>query len=943
MRGDESRGSGRKPRQVAPPRLPPGALRDFKRHLYRLYLAAGAPSLGEITERIALDDALPGAPSKDTVNRLLTGAKLPGLHDAVAVAAVLAGDDGGQAVGRIRQLWIDAKERPGPSPRTAELWEASRLGVHHAVDVDGEGYGRLTTYIERKHDEPLRERLRHAAEGGQAVLAVLVGQSSTGKTRSAFEAVRRELPDWPLLFPSGARELVDWIATDSVDAGTVVWLNETQRYLTGPAGEDAAEALADLLARVSPLVVIGSMWPEYLRLLTTRGSGPQDEHFRARDLLKAHRAEILVPDRLGGSLQRARKAAVHDRRLRAALAAAGEQARVIQQLTGGPELVRQYDMGPGNALSHIEHAVVTAAVDARRLGHTSALPAELLAEAAAGYLTTTARVTEDRGWFAKAVQSLCSQDTTHLPALVPDRMALGLGVADGFHPADYLDQSVRRARARLAPPAQLWEAAEAHARTADDLYALGQAAQDRRRYRHAVRLYRRAVDRGSQAARSALARLLEETGDRDAAETVAADSAQVWSVLAAAREAAGDAGGARRAVESSLREAAPRAWGAMALVHEDAGERARAEEAAAAAARFGYPQGWLTLARRRERTGDEVGAHAAYERAVAAGEPWGWMGRARLYERTGRDTEAGTAYRKAAAAGVTAAWTGLVHLHRRVDDASGAEEAAARAADQGDAEAWSALIRIHLQRGEGDEAERACLRAAAAGATAALAHLAQIREQRGDHEGAESAAAEAAFLGDAEAWVALARLRQEAARSSAADIAAAAATKAGDTEVWTILARLKEAAGDTGGAERAANEAAENGDAETWAVLSRIRERAGDREGSWRAAELAVAAGSTAVWTALGHVRQQQGDLAGAEAAYTAAAEAGDTSAWAALARLHEGRGDRRRAEWCYWTAVDAGDTEAWEGLLRNSGGDQSTANHGRFGLDAVGGWVESL
>ncbi|MCZ0990751.1 hypothetical protein O1M54_43625 [Streptomyces diastatochromogenes] len=110
-------------------------------------------------------------------------------------------------------------------------------------------------------------------------------------------------------------------------------------------------------------------------------------------------------------------------------------------MTGGPELVRQYEMGPGNAFSEIEHAIVTAAVDARRLGHAAALSPELLAAAVVGYLPSTARVTGDTEWFAAAVHALSSADGGRLPALVPDRVAPGVGAADGYHPADYLDQA----------------------------------------------------------------------------------------------------------------------------------------------------------------------------------------------------------------------------------------------------------------------------------------------------------------------------------------------------------------------------------------------------------------------------------------------------------------------------------------------------------------------
>ncbi|MEU1405939.1 hypothetical protein ABZ471_26895 [Streptomyces sp. NPDC005728] len=942
MSSDESGGAGRKPRPVTPPRLPPGPLREFKRCLYRLYLSAGTPSLDRIAEAAVLDDSLPGAPSRDTVGRLLTGAKLPGLHDAESVAAVLArlmDRDPAETVVRIRELWIEAKEHPGPPPRTAEAWGAARLGVHHAVDVDGAGFDRLTPYIERTHDETVRGRLR-GARGGEAVLAVLVGQSSTGKTRSAFEAVRIELPDWPVLFPSGPRELLDWIEGDAVDAGSVIWLNETQRYLTGPAGEDVAESLAGLLGRTAPLAVLGSMWPEYARRIGAQGG---DDHFHARALLRAHHAEILVPDRLGGSLGRARKAAAHDPRLRAALAAAGEPARVIQQLTGGPELVRRYEMGPGNAFSEIEHAIVTAAVDARRLGHAAALSPELLAAAVVGYLPSTARVTGDSEWFAAAVQALSSADSGRLPALVPDRVAPGVGAADGYHPADYLDQSVRRARAHLAPPAELWEAAEAHGRTADDLYAMGGEASVRCRHGHALRLYRRALDRGADA-RPALALLWEEAGDRAAAESVAADSGWAWAVLAGVREGNDDGAGALRAHERAALEGEPSAWDFLARLREYVGDRAGAEEAAVAAAEQGHTRPWLALARRRERAGDEAGALAAYTRAVAAGDPWGWMGRARLYDnRTGRDAEAETAYLEAADAGVLTAWSSLVHLRWRAGDQKGAEAAATRAAELGNAEGWSALLRYHRQRGETAAAEHACRLAATAGSTGALADLALLREESGDTEGAEEAAARAARFGHAEAWWTLARVREEAGRSASADLAAARAARAGDTEAWTALARIRERTGDTEGAEHAADEAAEHGSADTWATLARIRERAGDREGSLRAARAAVAAGGAGVWSALGQVREDRGDGQGAEVAYRAATDAGDTAAWTALGRLHEEAGDRRRAERCYRTGVDAGDYEAWEGLLRVTGGDPPPPLHGRFGLDAAGGFAESL
>ncbi|MFJ6636713.1 hypothetical protein ACIQMR_35915 [Streptomyces sp. NPDC091376] len=68
----------------------------------------GAPSLDEITADIAADDGLDGAPSRDTVHRVITdGERLGRQADVVAVATVLARRaawDGPDLAGRTREL-----------------------------------------------------------------------------------------------------------------------------------------------------------------------------------------------------------------------------------------------------------------------------------------------------------------------------------------------------------------------------------------------------------------------------------------------------------------------------------------------------------------------------------------------------------------------------------------------------------------------------------------------------------------------------------------------------------------------------------------------------------------------------------------------------------------------------------------------------------------------
>ncbi|MET8955467.1 hypothetical protein [Streptomyces sp. NPDC004533] len=917
--GDETGGNVPKSRLVARPRLPPGPLRDFKWYLYRLYLEAGAPTLEQIAALVAADEDLPGKPGKDTVKRLLSGGEEPpGLLDAVSVADVLAragaGGDPAGVVVHVRRLWTDAKASPSTKPATARQLGALRLGVHAAVGAEEGEEGSLTPYIKRRHDQALRSRLSHTVRDKRSVLAVMVGQSCTGKTRAAYEAVCAVLPKWPVLAPSGPKELIDWIATDSVDAGTVLWLDETQRYLMGPLGEEAALALSTLLDHVAPLAVLGSMWPEFARKLGSRRAGSDEIHFHARALLERNRAELHVPDDLGTELRVLRQFAAHDPRMAAALQAALSRPgrlRVFQQLADGPRLALQYRRGPGNAFSEIEHAVLTAAIDARRLGHAGVLPSALLAEATVGYLPTTARVTHDSAWFATAAESLVQQG-----ALIPDRVAPGLGAPEGYHPADYLDQSVRRTRAHLAPPSSLWEAAQRHARAAEDLCALGGAAQDRRRYAHAVRLYRRAIGMGSTAACSGLAELLEEAGDRTGAEQAAGASPQAWIQLATTREEWGDPDGAQRAYRHAANQGEERAWAALTRLLYPV-DRAAAEATAVRAAEAGHSRGWLTLARMHEQLRDTEAARRAFQGAADAGDPWGWIGLARLFRQDGLLVDADAAYQAAGGAGAIPAWTELMRLRWEAGDTEGAVQAATAAANAGDGAAWSALAEARLRAGDRDGADAAYEMAATIRSIGALPRLARLRESGGDRAGAELAASRAAAAGDGGAWAVLAQLREVADDHDGANAAAEAAAEAGDTDAWIMLARLRECTGDEKDAEHAACQAAEAGDSAAWSALSRMRERADDRTGSEQAARRAAELGDIDVWTALGSVREEREDLSAAEQAYGLAMRAGDPAVWRPLGRLREKQGDLRGAKEAYRTGVDAGDPEVWTELLR--------------------------
>ncbi|MCX5136462.1 hypothetical protein OOK06_30800 [Streptomyces sp. NBC_00340] len=514
----------------------PRALRELKELLYEVYLAAGAPSLDAITEDIAADknDGLLGAPSRDTVHRVITDGERPGQQaDVIAVATVLARRaawDAPDLTGRVRELWIQALMAQGAGRPIGDLRGDVRLildgglGVHRALDTGGacDRFGTLPTYVPREHDACLKTVIDAAKEDGRSGIAVLVGGSSTGKTRALWEAVG-ELPDgWRLLHPlSPTAPEAALAALPDIAPKTVVWLNEAQIYLEpDPLGEQVAAGLRELLHDSSraPVLVLGTLWPGHWDTLTARTT--DDRHAGARELLGGHK--IDVPD----SFTTAELAAL-DTTANAdpRLTQAGQHAKgaqVTQYLAGVPYLMARYDAARGATL-----ALIHAAMDARRLGAGLHIPLDWLADAAPGYLDDDYH-TLDGDWLSKAlayvttpcngVPGILTPVTTSGPRNQRTRRRPAVSGTPADQPApspqgpryllaDYLDQHGRHHRASRIPPIDFWTAAAHHAHPTD-LTTLGNAAWDRGLYRDAAQLHKLSATHGNPHAAATLVRHL---------------------------------------------------------------------------------------------------------------------------------------------------------------------------------------------------------------------------------------------------------------------------------------------------------------------------------------------------------------------------------------------------------------------------------------------------
>ncbi|MFE5516563.1 hypothetical protein ACFQ9Q_02380 [Streptomyces virginiae] len=355
---------------------------------------------------------------------------------------------------------------------------------------------------------------------------VLTGESSTGKTRSLYEALRELAPRDPLLRPHTAEDLLAFIAKRLVSPGTVLWLNEAQRYFDGTNGEQAAAELRALLERLPGVTAVATMWTDpHWRTLTAQGV-PGDPHSQARALLtgpstrRIHVAAELSEQDIDRWAELA-QAQSDDPRLFQALVAGVRDGRVIQQLSGGPELLTAYLDGPGAFFTHGEHALITASLDARRFGHLTPLPAGLLSEAADGSLAHH-RHSPDPEWAEEALRALTTgtrangsrtdirNTLTALTALRPHS-----GAAATYEPADYLDQHIRALHADRRGSPSLWAALRTHTTEPNDLGRLFMTAKDLGMRKQAVQIGCRAVLAGPSLVPALMVGLLTGLVDPD--------------------------------------------------------------------------------------------------------------------------------------------------------------------------------------------------------------------------------------------------------------------------------------------------------------------------------------------------------------------------------------------------------------------------------------------
>ncbi|MFE6052711.1 hypothetical protein ACFQ6N_18300 [Kitasatospora sp. NPDC056446] len=804
---------------------------------------------------------------------------------------------------------------PGPGSdagpgRPIDEWDPHALEVHPAGTAAAPGArdGRvLSAYVRRAHDTVLARTVA-TAERGRSGMVVLVGSSSTGKTRACWEAVQPlAAAGWRLWHPYDPTRAEAALADlQRVRPRTVVWLNEAQHYLgDAQVGERIAAALHTLLTEPcrAPVLVLGTLWPEYADRYTVIPASAQDPdpHSRVRELLAAR--TLTIPECFDDTALAAAEVLAEggDRLLADALTRTRSHGRLAQDLAGAPELLRRYETGTPPV-----RALIEAAMDARRLGVGLHLPHRFLVDAAADYLTDQDwdDLTED--WAEAAFADLArrvhgKQAPLRRSGSRPARRSPGRpdsapGSAPGSAPAegpaaataagplfvlaDYLEQYGRTARRRIFPPASFWYAADAHLTRPEDLNNLAGAAHRRYRRQWARHLDRRALDAGH----------VPDLFD-----------------LALQREREGDWGGAdslfRQAAEAGERRAARELIRMLVRVGDSEG----AEKAALRAAEGGEPGALTEFAEHRERAGDRDGADASYRRAVAAGDRLAVYRLVRLLEEAGDRTEAEAVALRAAEDGDPGDVTTLARKRELAGDRESAEVLYRRAVDAGDIKAVLMLARMWEKSGALEGAEELYWQAAEAGSSHAVVMLVRLRERAGDRDGAEAIVRQAVDVRHPGALAGLAGYRERSGDREAAKVLYRHAVDAGHRDAQGELVRLWEETGEHAEAEAFALRAVEEGRVRPVYALVRARQWRKDREGAKGFLLRAVEVGHSKSLIGLAELLESMGEPRRAEVLYRRAADADHDRALVALAELREKAGDREGVRALHREAADIG------------------------------------
>ncbi|MFL6123954.1 hypothetical protein, partial [Actinophytocola sp.] len=284
--------------------------------------------------------------------------------------------------------------------RVDRLTDPVRLRVHRAASVDGDP---VPPFVERDRLPELVEALRT----GRFVL--VVGDSTAGKTRLAFEAMKACLREHVCVVPNGTVTAAITAALEN--RPSVLWLDDLDRYL-GVGGLSVSD-IRSLIEK--DVIVLATMRTHERERLSERHDLSRDHTGQrlaraGREILDTVTTEIRLPRRWSVREREAAAAFADDPRIAAALANADRHG-LAEHMAAGPELVQDLKDARDTTTKARGAALVTAAVDLRRAGYHRPVPLTVLKDLHETYLRDTNRAeTWDRAldWATRPLHATSS-------------------------------------------------------------------------------------------------------------------------------------------------------------------------------------------------------------------------------------------------------------------------------------------------------------------------------------------------------------------------------------------------------------------------------------------------------------------------------------------------------------------------------------------------------
>lgn len=731
----------------------------------------------------------------------------------------------------------------------------------------------LPTYVPRSHDGALEKVTRSALTGTSGV-AVLLGDSYTGKTRSAWEQVQG-LPDgWRLWHPASPDELLEKLPR--VAPRTVLWLNELHLYLCTDdvhRDETAAARLIELVRDPGrgPILVLGTVWHEY-RLKMVPAGNDNDLRPQVRALISRHFIPVL--ETFTHAELRALSITAEDDPALAEAQSNAEQGQITQYLAGGPAQAERYQTAAPAA-----KAVLHAAMDARRLGWGLSLPLGFLKDAALAYLTDLQQDRLAADWFERALEYLLPPCRgARGPLWIPRAETEARSAPQAtYRLADYLEQFGKRTRFLECPPDKFWLAALCEEVAVRDRTALARAAYDRGRTAIAYRLADAAMAGGNASGIASFAYRIEQREGREASLPYlqfAAEHGDTWSQVQMGwwHEDRGEWDTAEAWYSRADDGTNPAAIVGRAAVHTRLGHRDEAEPLYERALSVGGARSVEYEARKLAGEGNHDLALSLAERSFDHGNYEALTGLAWTYLSKDAD-RAFAVMTYAMTLGFPDAVTELMILSSTQDDVDRTLAYCDLAEQTGGANALRVAGLMHAQYGNERRAAGFLWRASnvrpdqwesfhdACAGSLALQKLGELREKQGRICSARKIYRKLAKSGSSYALVKLSASYERAGASTEAEQLARAyeqnAAPGTANAGWVAVATARHARGDFDGAERLLWKLVEDGDEHVLHDIAQLKLKTGDKSGAKEVLRLAVNSGLSHASESIARLEQE--------------------------------------------------------------------------------------